>query len=108
MLETQASYFVRKSSHSGMPIFSPLLAVVVVVVVVEAGVPVVAVVFVFLVVAVLLVLAVAELLLFDVVSVPPQPINRSAHATQEVRKVFLSIRCSLRFRPAGSAQTTDG
>jgi hypothetical protein len=81
LLETQASYFAIKSSHSGTPILSPTGTVAVVggAVVVVVGVLVVVVV----VVAVLLVLVVLEEL---VVSDPPQAANKSAQARESDRE----------------------
>jgi hypothetical protein len=83
--EMQASYFVRKSSHSGTPILSPpLLAVVVEAGLVEAVAGLLVVVVV-VVVVVLLVLVVLAVVVFDVVSDPPQAVNRSANKTPRPR-----------------------
>jgi hypothetical protein len=86
---TQASYLVINSSHSGTPIFSPLLVEVVVVVFV-----VVDVVFALLP---LLLVAVVVLAVFDVVvvfvvlSVPAHATNRSpkaAHSSRGMKVLF--------------------
>jgi uncharacterized membrane protein len=92
LLEIQASYFARKSSHSATPILSPLPEVVVVVgvlvvagVVVVIGVLVVVVVGVIVVVAVLLA-AVVFVELVVVVSDPPQAAKLSAQETDSIRE----------------------
>jgi hypothetical protein len=94
--EIQASYFVIKSSHSGTPILSPALAVVVVVVVVAGVLVVVAGVLVVVVVVVVEVLLaeVAFEELVVVVSELPQAANSSAQETASDRetKILFSIR----------------
>jgi hypothetical protein len=86
--EIQASYFVKKSSQSATPIFSPLAGVVAAgLLVVVAGLLVVVagelVVVVVVVVVLLLALVVVALLLL--VSAPPHALKKSAHATQSIR-----------------------
>ena len=75
LLETQASYAAMKLSHSGTPIFSPV--VLATVAGVEAGV--------------VLVAGEAELLLFTVTSVLPHATSKSPIATQSGRRVLFFI-----------------
>lgn len=105
---TQASYFVRKSSHSAMPIFSPaeadLLEVLVFAGVVFAGVVAVAagVAAGVIVVAVLLPMLV-ELVVDVLVSDPPQAASRNAQASASDRqaKIRFDIKdFSFNFGPA--------
>jgi hypothetical protein len=94
---TQASYFVKKSSHSGTPIFSPVSDAVVVV----DGVLVVVVVGGVVVVVVVLFVVLAIVLEFVVGSDPPQAARANAQeiASATKRKVLLSIGIfSLRIR----------
>src|SRR6185503_8589448 len=81
-LVTQSSYLAIKSSHSAMPIFSPLVVEEEEVVVVVAGVDG-AVTTVFLLPSI----AVELLLLFAVL----HPIKNAAHRTARIKRLFLNI-----------------
>ena len=75
LLEMQASYAAMKLSHSGTPIFSPLVPAIVAGV--EAGLALVA--------------GEAALLLFTVTSVLPHATSKSPIATQSGRRVLFFI-----------------